>query len=96
MDLLLHELRIWALAHQILSLSAILALYALLYIIGLIVYRLVFSDLSSFPGPKIAAATYWYEFYYDWLQHGKYIFVIERMHQIYGSCMESLPTRLCI
>lgn len=52
--------------------------------ITLVVYRLYFSALAKIPGPKIAAATGWYEFYYDCVLAGKYIFEIERMHDIYG------------
>lgn len=55
-----------------------------LYSIGLLVYNLFFSPLAKFPGPKIAAATHWYEFYYDFWLNGKYIYEIEKMHQKYG------------
>lgn len=48
--------------------------------------RLFFSPLAGFPGPKIAALTDWYEFYYDFFRHGKYIFEIEKMHEKYGEC----------
>lgn len=48
-------------------------------------YRLYLSPLAKFPGPKIAAATGWYEFYYDYWLSGQYIFEIERMHQKYGN-----------
>lgn len=64
-------------------LSTILALY-LTYVTGLIAYRLLFSPLAKFPGSKLAAATGWYEFYYDWWRNGKYIFEIEKMHRKYG------------
>lgn len=57
---------------------------AIAYTVGLAVYRLAFSQLAGFPGPKIAAATGWYEFYHDCWRNGKYIFEIERMHQKYG------------
>ena len=53
--------------------------------IGLAVHRLIFSELAGFPGPKIAALTGWYEFYFDCWRNGKYIFEIEKMHQKYGS-----------
>lgn len=56
-----------------------------LYTISLGVYYLYFSQLAGFPAPRIAAATSWYEFYYDYWCNGKYIFEIERMHQRYGS-----------
>lgn len=52
-------------------------------------YRLCFSPLAGFPGPKIAAATGWYEFYFDVIKRGKYIYEIEKMHRQYG-IMETL------
>jgi hypothetical protein len=55
------------------------------YIIGLIIYRMKFAPLAGFPGPKLAAITGWYEFYYDWWLGGKYIFRIEKLHKRYGT-----------
>jgi cytochrome P450 len=55
-----------------------------LYVTGLVAYRLWLSPLARFPGPKLAAATAWYEFYYDAICHGKYTFEIARMHKEYG------------
>ena len=66
-------------------LAAGLATLAFLYPVGLLIYRLTFDPLAKFPGPKIAAMTSWYEFYYDWWCDGRYIFEIERMHQEYGN-----------
>ena len=54
--------------------------------ITLVLYRLYLSPLAGIPGPKIAAATGWYELYFDCWLAGKYIFEIERMHSIYGEC----------
>jgi hypothetical protein len=54
------------------------------YAIGLVVYRLFFHPLAKFPGPKLAAATDFYEQYYDVVKRGVWIWEIERMHQIYG------------
>lgn len=43
-----------------------------------------FHPLSRFPGPKIAAATYAYEAYYDWIMGGRYGKRIAAMHEKYG------------
>lgn len=64
-----------------LSYFAVLLLLRLVY---LIYWRLFLSPLARFPGSRLAAATGWYEFYYDFFHKGKYIFEIERMHGIYG------------
>lgn len=52
-----------------------------------VIYRLKLSPIAKFPGPKIAALTGVYEFYYDVVKKGMYIWEIEKMHQKYGwSC----------
>ena len=71
---------------NVLRLAASLAVLTLLYLVGLSVYRLTFDPLAKFPGPKIAAMTHWYEFYYDWWCEGRYLFEIEKMHSKYGMC----------
>ena len=50
----------------------------------LAVYRLCLTPLATIPGPKFAAATRWYEFYYDCVLPGKFFLEIERMHKAYG------------
>lgn len=52
------------------------------------VYHLYFHPLSKFPGPKLAAATFLYEFYYDVIKSGMYIWEIERMHEKYGEYID--------
>ncbi|KAI9931714.1 hypothetical protein AWENTII_001649 [Aspergillus wentii] len=64
------------------------------YAIALVVYRLRFSKLAKFPGPRLAAATLWYEFYYDVICRGKYIFKIEEMHKTYGPIVRISPFEL--
>lgn len=55
-----------------------------LWYISVIVYRLYLSPIAKFPGPKLAAATGWYECYYDVFKPGLYIYEIEKMHAKYG------------
>lgn len=56
-----------------------------IYAAVLIVYRLYFSPLVKFPGPRIAAATLWYEYYYDVVRRGRYTWKIIELHKQYGS-----------
>lgn len=60
-------------------------------VVGLLTatYRLYAHPLAEFPGPKIAAATFLYEFYYDVVKGGMYIWEIERMHEKYGTSASS-------
>ena len=61
----------------------------LVYVVCLSVWRLCLSPLAGFPGPKLAALTLWYEFYYDVLKPGGglYIWRIEEMHRKYGNAI---------
>ncbi|KAF7859461.1 uncharacterized protein EAF02_010909 [Botrytis sinoallii] len=47
--------------------------------------RLYFHPLSKIPGPKLAAATSWYEFYYNAIRDGTYIKTFDKMHKEYNS-----------
>lgn len=67
------------------KLGSILALAVAIYFLGSILHHLCLSPIAGFPGPKIAAATGWYEFYYEYFVNGTYYLEIEKMHQIYGS-----------
>lgn len=49
-----------------------------------ITYRLYLSPIAKFPGPKLAALTFLYEFYYDVWQEGKYTWKIRDLHDKYG------------
>lgn len=63
------------------------------YLICLAVYRLYLSPLAQFPGPKLAALTKWYEFYYDVVLQGQFTFQIQNMHKKYGTGRQSSPIR---
>lgn len=63
----------------------------LAYVVGLIIYRLYFHPLSKFPGPKLAAITHLYEFYYNLVQGGMFIWEVEKMHEEYGAYSSFLP-----
>jgi hypothetical protein len=56
------------------------------YFLGLVIYRLYLSPISNFPGPKLAACTLWYEFYFDVVKRGRYTWKIGELHEEYGEC----------
>lgn len=58
--------------------------------------RTFFSELSRFPGPKLAAVSNWYEFYYDVWQQGQFTFKIQELHKRYGPIIRITPTELHI
>lgn len=64
--------------------------------ICLVLYRVFFSPLAGFPGPKIAAATGWYETYFAVVRGGRFLWEIERMHQKYGPIMRINPFEIHI
>ena len=61
---------------------ALLFLYRSLVII----YRLFLSPLARFPGPKLAAATSWYEGFFD-LRSKNFPDVLSGLHDQYGICI---------
>ncbi|PLN82533.1 cytochrome P450 [Aspergillus taichungensis] len=54
------------------------------YVVARCIYDLYFHPLRNFPGPKRAAIWSFYEFYYDVIKDGTYLWEIEKMHQEYG------------
>jgi hypothetical protein len=54
------------------------------YLVFLLVQRLFLSPLAKFPGPKLAALTRWYEFYYEVVLRGQFTFHISELHKKYG------------
>lgn len=65
-----------------------------IYLLGLAIYRLYLVPSSKFPGPRLAALCYWYEFYYDvWPHEGQYTWKIRDLHESYG--MQTEIRSLC-
>lgn len=54
------------------------------WLVSVAIYRLYFSPLAKIPGPKLAGLTSWYEFYYDVILPGRYVFKIKELHEKYG------------
>ncbi|KAJ5091020.1 benzoate 4-monooxygenase cytochrome P450 [Penicillium argentinense] len=79
-----------------LSLASIILTFCAAYTISLVIYRLVLSPLANFPGPKLAAATTWYETFYDVFLNGRFLWEIERMHQEYGPVVRINPHEIHI
>lgn len=59
-----------------------------------VAYRLLLSPLAKIPGPKLAALTSWYEFYYDVIEPGQYVWKIRDLHAEYGMCIVICPRHL--
>ena len=55
-----------------------------IYIVWLAVYRLYWTPLARFPGPRLAALSNWYEFYYDVVLQGKFTSHLQDLHKQYG------------
>lgn len=74
-----------------------LVLY-LVYFLANIVYRLTVHPLASFRGPRLAAATFLYEIYYDLFappsQGGQFARHIAHLHTLYGPIVRITPSEL--
>lgn len=55
-----------------------------LWLIYIAFTRLYTSPLAKFPGPRLAALTTWYQFYFDVIQDGRLPWHLAHLHQIYG------------
>ena len=72
---------------HIVGLVALLAVYTLYGAI----WRLYFSPIAHIPGPRLAALTWWYEFYYDIILGGQYVFKMIELHKEYGPVIRINP-----
>lgn len=60
------------------------------------IYNVYFHPLAAFPGPKLAAMTHLYEYYYDLCQSGTYYRKVHEMHQRHGPIVRINPSDLHI
>jgi cytochrome P450 len=79
---------------MLLSLSLLAISIIIIYAIALVIHRLYLSPIAHFPGPKLAAATWSYQFYYDVVLQGKYMFKIKQLHDKYGPVIRINPYEL--
>ncbi|PVH92548.1 putative benzoate 4-monooxygenase cytochrome P450 [Periconia macrospinosa] len=64
-----------------------------LYSLRLVVFRLYFHPLARFPGPKILAATTWFETYVD-LFHHDFPQRLSKIHDKYGPIVRVAPNEI--
>jgi hypothetical protein len=62
------------------------------YIISIVIYRLYLSPIAHFPGPRLAALTVMYEFYWEAICNGQFTFHIGELHKKYGSVRPLYPS----
>lgn len=75
---------------------AIVALFLTFYVAGVVLYRLVFSPLAKFPGPRLAAATRLYETYFQIVKGGIFTWHIDQLHERYGPVVRITPWEIHI
>ncbi|KAF9025638.1 hypothetical protein BDZ89DRAFT_1161644 [Hymenopellis radicata] len=68
--------------------------FSLLSLITVVFYRLWLHPLNSFPGPRLAAVTYWYQAYYDTWKNGMLTRHIVELHKVYGPVVRVAPNEL--
>lgn len=69
----------------------------IVYLTGVAIHRLYFSKYAKFPGPKLAALTYGYMFYYDAIAgKGQYVYKIKDLHEEYREYQSRHCTRLIL
>ncbi|KAF7118470.1 hypothetical protein CNMCM5793_007991 [Aspergillus hiratsukae] len=78
------------------ALFAVIGTGLAIYWAILSIYRLYFHPLSHIPGPKLAAITHGYEFYYNVIKGGRFIWELERLHQVYGPIIRINPREVHI
>jgi cytochrome P450 len=78
------------------NIASTLALLLVLRTIAVIIYRVYFHPLAKFPGPKIAATSRLYEFWYQGIKTTEYPEKIKKMHEKYGPIVRISPYELSL
>ncbi|KAF9019730.1 cytochrome P450 [Hymenopellis radicata] len=60
----------------------------------LLVYRLYLHPLKSFPGPRFAAVTDYYQAYFEVWKNGMFVQHLEELHEFYGPVVRIRPNEL--
>lgn len=76
------------------SYGGILAILICTYVIGLAAFRLFLHPLRAFPGPRLAALTVWYKFYYDVIKQGSLLGHMAKLHEKYGVPWSFIPSEI--
>lgn len=75
---------------------SLFVLSTLTYVTLIVIYRLYFSPLAKFPGPRLAAATGLYEAYFQIVKGGTFTWQVDRLHEEYGPIIRIKPSELHI
>ncbi|USW59770.1 Putative cytochrome P450 [Septoria linicola] len=77
------------------ALSSI-AIVFIIYLVSARVRRILLQSLPHIPGPWLAKVTYLYEFWFDVVLGGQYIWAIRAMHETYGPIVRINPGEIHI
>ncbi|KAI0866419.1 putative benzoate 4-monooxygenase cytochrome P450 [Xylaria cubensis] len=77
------------------QLLQVVAILSVVYYVALVTYRLWFHPLAAFPGPKLIAASTWYETICDIIYHD-FPERLNKLHQKYGPIIRVGPDELHI
>ncbi|TVY33645.1 Cytochrome P450 monooxygenase [Lachnellula subtilissima] len=78
---------------QVLGTTVVLSL---LLAVAEAVRRVYIHPLAHIPGPRLAAITWWYEFYFDVIQPSIFVFKIQELHKQYGPIIRITPDEIHI
>lgn len=66
-------------------LAALVVAGAVAYSMHNVISSLMLHPLANIPGPKYAAITGYYQFYYDVIRRGRFPWKLKLLHQKYGA-----------